>query len=878
MRQILLNSKGALVVRMPKPGVEAGCVLIRVHYSFVSVGTEIASLRPTPSIVSQGASVEQAKAYASLARTYLGLALRHPDKAVRRVTQMARGRIATLLPARSSVPTLTLTSGQVDWTRCAATEVEVQDGQLNVVTDDSDAAYQVMSQAIEVPVGQVPIVRVKGQVHEGAIALGWLNENRDAWLGSRSYEVGGFEDSLIFDLQGSQTFTLVLTTAGVGQASRVTLESLEVLMAPPTENGLPHSELDDQGWNVGYSAVGEVVEVGEGISDLVAGDLVACGGAGQANHADYVSVRRNLVCRIPQGCPEKLAASTTVGAIALQGVRRAAPQLGEKICVLGLGLIGQIIVQLLRANGCTVIALDLEQQRVERAKSLGMEAGTNDPATLKQLVRDLTGGYGVDRTLIAAATKSDAVINLAMEVTRPKGTVVIVGDVGLNVQRTLFYRKEIDLLMSTSYGPGRYDRTYEEEGRDYPFSYVRWTLNRNMQAYLELIASGRLNIDALIDKVVSIDEAPAVYKTLATGKDSLPLGVLIQYPDDTRNLPEPPEATYITIRGHRKAPGELINYALVGAGAFGTSMLVPQMQKRKDRFFLRGVVSRDTTRGGNFARANQVELFTTELDPVLQNPAFDLVVISTRHCEHAEQVVQSLKAGKHVFVEKPLALSWEELDFVVKTYESLEQRPLVMVGFNRRFSPALQALKQALQERRSPLIVNYRLNGGYIPLDSWIQSQQGGGRNLGEACHMYDVFRFLADAPVTSISATSIDPAALPYQRNDNFCATLAYQDGSVGNLVYTALGPKQGLPKERVEVYCDGEVYIVDDYKSLIRASDSTVLWQSNEVDKGHFEELSRFGDAIATGTEAPIPFEQIVETTAVALHVEDLIYPRES
>jgi predicted dehydrogenase len=233
-----------------------------------------------------------------------------------------------------------------------------------------------------------------------------------------------------------------------------------------------------------------------------------------------------------------------------------------------------------------------------------------------------------------------------------------------------------------------------------------------------------------------------------------------------------------------------------------------------------------------------------------------------------------LQAGKHVFVEKPLALSWAELDQVVTTYESLAEPPLLMVGFNRRFSPALQALKQVLQKRRSPMIIHYRLNGGYIPPDSWVQGSQGGGRNLGEACHMYDVFRFLADAPVASIQARAIDPGALPYQRNDNFCATIGYEDGSLGNLVYTALGPKQGLPKERIELFVDGEAYIVDDYKSLTRASDGEVLWQSQEVDKGHFEELSRFGDAIASGVEAPIPFEQIVETTAVALHVEELLH----
>jgi predicted dehydrogenase/threonine dehydrogenase-like Zn-dependent dehydrogenase len=873
MRQILINSNGALVARVPRPNVEENCVLVRVHYSLVSVGTEIAPLRANRAL-SKTNPTEQVKAYSSLAKMYLGLALRNPEKAAKRGLAIAKNQVQAWLPKPTPVSSITLNLGNVNWVRCDAQTVTAQDEQLIVVTDDSEAAYQVMSQPITVPEDRVPIIQVKGRVEKGAIAIGWLNEDQTTWLGSRTYETGDFEDRLIFSLQDSAQFTIVVTTAGAGEASQLLLESLEILLVPPTENGLPQSELEDQGWNVGYSVAGEVIAVGVGIQDIVPGDWVACGGAGQANHAEYVNVHRNLVCRLPEGCPVKLAASTTVGAIALQGVRRAQPQLGEIVCVLGLGLIGQITAQLLKANGCTVIGMDLDLERVQRAKELGMDDGTHDPEALKYLIRDKTKGYGVDRTLITAATKSDAVINLAMEVTRRKGTVVIVGDVGLNVQRTIFYRKEIDLLMSTSYGPGRYDPVYEEEGQDYPYSYVRWTLNRNMQAYLELIARGQLKIEALIDRVVSIDEAPSIYQTLANSQDNLPLGVLIHYPEDTRDLPEPSNSTQIKIRGHKKAPKGLIHYALVGAGAFGTSMLVPQMQKRKDRFFLRGVVSRDAVRGGNFARANQVEVLATELDVILQEPEFDLVVIATRHHDHAAQVVKSLQAGKHVFVEKPLALSWEELNSVISTYRSLGTKPLLMVGFNRRFSPALQTLKTVLASRRSPLIVNYRLNGGYIPIDSWIQTQQGGGRNLGEACHMYDVFRFLAGKPVASISATAIHPYDLPYQRNDNFCATLSYQDGSVGNLVYTALGPKQGLAKERIEVFCDGEVYLVDDYKCLTRASDRTVLWQSQEVDKGHCTELSQFGDAIFEGSQAPISFEEIIETSAIALHIEDIIH----
>jgi predicted dehydrogenase len=459
-----------------------------------------------------------------------------------------------------------------------------------------------------------------------------------------------------------------------------------------------------------------------------------------------------------------------------------------------------------------------------------------------------------------------------MEVTRAKGTVVIVGDIGLNVERAAFYRKEIDLLMSTSYGPGRYDAAYEAEGHDYPFAYVRWTLNRNMQAYLELIAGGAVNFGALVDRIVPIDEAPAVYDQLAKGDGALPLAVLLQYPDEAETETKPER---VTLRGHRTSPGDRINYALVGAGAFGTSMLVPQMRKRADRYFLRGVVTRSGTQGSNFARENQVEVLTSDLDAVLNDPALQLVVIATRHHEHADQVTRSLTAGKHVFVEKPLALTWDELESVVTTYTRVQPAPLLMVGFNRRFSPALQMLKDRISGRRSPLVIQYRLNAGYIPLDHWVHGTQGGGRNVGEACHMYDVFRFLAGAPARSIDAATIDPGQLPYARNDNFAATITYEDGTLASLVYSALGPKT-LGKEHITVFCDGDAFIVDDFRKLTRAGDGSVLWQSGEPDKGHFEELSRFADAIATGGDAPIPFDELVETSAVALTVEDLIHGR--
>ena len=872
MRQILLNSGGAVVARMPSPIVEAGTLLVKVRYSLISTGTEIGPLRTQYQPNSTGQNSPS-----RVALSYLGKALRDPTKATRRLTSIARKLVADAIPGRAGAMRMVLKSSEIQWSQCSATEFESNCGSIVLATDNSEFGYQAMSQRFPVDPGMVPVIVLQGNVTAGAISIGVLDENREKWLGSRRYDSGHFQDRLIFTASESKNITLVIANAGGSRISRLRLDDVQVLMSPPIEKGLPLSELDEQGWNVGYSLSGEVMAVGQGVEGFAVGDLVACAGAGKANHADYVCVPRNLVCLVPPKCDLRLAATTTVGAIALQGVRRAATMIGETTCVLGLGLIGQITVQLLRASGARVIGLDLDQKRVARAIELGMSAGTSDPEKFKLLVRDLTNGRGCDQVLVTAATKSDSAINLAMDVARAKGSVVIVGDVGLNIRREVFYRKEIDLRMSTSYGPGRYDREYEEEGRDYPFGYVRWTLNRNMQSYLDLISSGQFNLLSLIDQEVDVDSAPAVYRDLIAAGASAPLAVLLRYPDDNRSLSEAPEAARISVRGHRKSPNDVMRYALVGAGAFGVSMLVPQMAKRKDRFFLRGIVSRNTTAAGNFARANQVEVLATNLDEVLKDPDFDLVVIATRHHEHADQVIRGLVAGKHVFVEKPLAITWDQLDRVISCYESLPVKPLLMVGFNRRFSPALQNLKNAIAGRRSPMVINYRLNGGFIPADHWIQGAHGGGRNIGEACHMYDVFRFLAGSPVSKISANPINPGRLPYLRTDNFCATLSYEDGSVGNLVYTALGPKQGLPKERIEIFCDGEAYVVDDFRSLVRSSDSVILWQSDTMDKGHFEQLSQLGDALANGAEAPITFSEIVETSSVALQIDDILNGRE-
>ncbi len=875
MRQILISGGQALVARVPRPAVAPGHVLVRVRYSLVSTGTETAALRPLTAGTAGVTPAERIADLSSRARVYLEKAVRDPRRAANRLKDLLQTALRQRMPEVPHVPASPpVQVGVLRWQATGPGRVNAAGGETIVDTDDSEASYQAITDAIDVAEGHALVITLSGRVERGAIAVGLLNHDRTAWLGTYRFEEGELDETLHFDPAGSPKVFLVITNAGSKVVNRLVLERMSAVLIPPDGSGLPVSEMGHVGWNVGYSAAGEVIAVGDSVPDIAAGDSVACCGAGIANHADYVLAPRNLVCRVPSDCPVELAASATVGAIALQGVRRAQPQLGEVVGVIGLGLIGMLTVQLARASGARIVGLDLDPGRAERSNVVGAFAATTDANEFQRIIRNLTGGQGADQTIITAASKSNALINLAMEVTRRRGRVVLVGDVGLKPERAAFYQKEIDLLMSTSYGPGRYDAAYEQRGQDYPYAYVRWTMNRNMQAYLDAIAAQSIDVRSLIDRVATIDQAPELYKELVDSK-SPPLAVLFAYPDDTRPLPDAGDSPVVTLRGHRKAPADRLNYALVGAGGFGTSMLVPQMEKRKDRFFLKAVVTRDAVRGGNFARSKGVELLTSDFNAVLAREDIDLVVIATRHDMHAQQAISALKAGKHVFVEKPLALSWNELDEVKRAYDASAGRSMLMVGFNRRFSPAVQTLSRQLEHRLAPLVMQYRVNAGYLPASHWTQGPEGGGRNIGEACHMYDTFRFLARAPVVEVHAAAIDPQRTAYFRNDNLIATLRYADGSIATLTYSAMGPKEGMAKERLEVLCDGEGWLVDDYRQLLRASNGVVLWQG-ATEKGHLEELSRLGDAIATGGAPPIPVEELYETSALALHIEDLIMGR--
>jgi len=624
---------------------------------------------------------------------------------------------------------------------------------------------------------------------------------------------------------------------------------------------------------VGYSLAGTVVAVGEGVTDLFPGDRVACAGSQAAFHAEYVCVPRNLVVPTPDGVADEAAATVALGAIALHGIRRAEPTVGETFVVVGLGVIGQLTVRLLKTAGVCTIGSDLDPARTAQARAHGLDLVLDvGSADSEQQVARLTGGVGADAVIVTAATASEELLGAALRMCRRKGRVVLVGDVPISFDRADVYAKEIDFKISTSYGPGRYDRNYEEGGLDYPAGYVRWTEGRNMQAYLALLASGAVRIDDLVETRYSIDDAVAAYAALQADRAAKPLSVILTYPaaagaNPVLRLANP------TLRGGR--PGAL-RVAMIGAGGFAKGTLLPIIKSELERFTLQSVCARQGHSAAAVARQFGAGVATTGFASVLSDAAIDAVVIATRHHQHADMVLQALRAGKHVFVEKPLCMTQDELDAIVEFYGAdTDGKPLLMTGFNRRFSRYSTAIAQATAKRTNPLIVNYRVNAGYLPLDSWVHGAEGGGRNIGEACHFYDLFVMLAGAKAEKIDATAIRPRTGYYGRTDNFVATFAFADGSAATLTYTALGSPD-FPKEQIEVFSEGRVFSVDDFKRLSSTGAGGPKLNSATPDKGHREELTAFADAIRSGGAWPIPFWQQVEAMRMAFEVEKRLVPK--
>lgn len=609
---------------------------------------------------------------------------------------------------------------------------------------------------------------------------------------------------------------------------------------------------------LGYSASGRVVAVGARVTKFKAGDFVACAGAGFAHHADMVAVPEQLVVHVEEHYLRQ-SSVTTIGAIALQGLRRADVQLGDTVCVLGLGLLGQLTVQMARASGCTVIGIDIIDERLELARTCGAEHVFN--GTSSDVLRDiefLTQHQGVDVTLVTAASSSSALMQQAMQMTRKKGKVVIVGDVGLDLQRAPLYQKEIDVLMSCSYGPGRYDAKYELEGADYPYAYVRWTENRNMQAVVRLISSGVLRIDELTTQI-SVEQAAQAYEDL---KEKKALGVVVSYLPK-KEIGHKPEA-------YTPARLDGVRVGFIGAGGFAKTKLMPIVAEIKD-VSIQAIVDADGANALNVSRTYAAARALTRDQDLFTEDVVDAVVISTPHIAHADQIIRALEHGKAVFAEKPMVTSFEQLDRLAAVARSHTQVPLC-VDFNRSFSPFMRKVKHVVHARTSPLMIYYRMNAGFISKDHWVQRDVGAGRLIGEACHIFDLFCSLTAAQPVSVSVEAIRPS-LDLLATDNFSAAIRFSDGSVCTLLYTALG-HAGLPKERMEIFFDGKAIVMDDYLSLqgygLPASFNQTV---STADKGHAYLLESFFAAVRNKTESPMNYEYLHAVSSLTLVIDELV-----
>ncbi|MFF8354749.1 bi-domain-containing oxidoreductase [Streptomyces chartreusis] len=617
---------------------------------------------------------------------------------------------------------------------------------------------------------------------------------------------------------------------------------------------------------LGYSLCGVVEQVGAGIDDVKVGDLVACAGNEHALHAELNWVPKNLYTPVPDGLAPRHAAFGTVGSIAMQGVRQGEPQLGEVALVIGLGLIGQLVVQLLTASGVRVVGVDPDPARCELAERLGAAAcGDPESAAVEAAVAELTDGHGVDQVYLAAGGGSNQPVELAARLCRDRGRVVDIGKCRLDLPWNAYYEKELDVRFSRSYGPGRYDPEYELQGRDYPIGYVRWTERRNLACFLDLVARGRVDVEPLVSHIADFDDAVETYRSLKDG-DLKAVAVLFRYPEQ-EDRAEAPAVAVPTVNVKpapaRAAANRPVRLAFVGAGNYATSMLLPHLAGR-DGVELSTVVTTTALSGANAQRKFGFAEATTDLDAVLGDKSIDAVFVVTRHSSHADLTRQALLAGKAVFVEKPLALTEEDLAGVLAAVEESGNDRL-QVGFNRRFAPLLTEAKERFGARTGPASLRYLVNAGRLQHGSWyLQQGTEGSRFEGEGGHFIDTASWLLEADPVSVYAVA--PAG-----NEDLQVVLRYPDRSTATISYVTTGAP-GFPKETLDLVADGKVLRLDDF---VRASVyARKRWVSSRLpkarDKGQNAELAAFVKAVRTGGPMPVPLQSLVATTSATLAVQ--------
>ncbi len=617
----------------------------------------------------------------------------------------------------------------------------------------------------------------------------------------------------------------------------------------------------DQPLPLGYSNAGVVIEAGSGVTGFKPGDRVVSNG----NHAEVVCVPQHLCARIPDEVDDTTASFTVVAAIALQGIRLVNPTLGESVAVLGLGLIGLLTCQILQATGCRVIGFDFDAKKVELAKQYGVSAfDLNSGADPVNLAMNFSRGNGVDAVIITASTSSNDPIQQAPQMCRKRGRIVLIGVCGLNLSRDDFYKKEISFQVSCSYGPGRYENEYEGKSMDYPLGFVRWTVQRNFEAVLDLMAARKIHTDELVSREISCNEAHQAYKLVSEAKDIL--GLVLNYSSEI-NL-EQKSIFLHDLSTHNDITGNQPVVGLIGAGNYASGTLIPALANTPAT--LKMIASSTGISGTIVGSKSGFAISTTDTARIFADPEINTVIITTRHGAHASMVLQALESGRNVFVEKPLCLDFAELESIKESYlkQNATRSVRLMVGFNRRFSPLIQSCHQALSTRNGPCSVVITVNAGAIPNDHWTQDfSSGGGRIIGEACHFIDLMRFLCNSEIETVQSNFMRDPLAEGRMPDTATISLTFKNGSIGTVHYFANGNRD-FPKERVEIFSNGGILQIDNFKTLTSFGFAGVKNQSLWAqDKGHASCIGSFIEAIDEGTPTPISFAEIYEVSRAIL-----------
>jgi len=617
---------------------------------------------------------------------------------------------------------------------------------------------------------------------------------------------------------------------------------------------------------MGYSCAGEVIAVSDDVEDIKPGDRVACGGQG-ASHSEVVSVLKNLCVKIPDSVSYEDACYTTLGAIAMQGVRQAEVRFGECVAVIGLGLVGQLTCAIAKAAGCFVIGIDLDEDNVLLANAGHAHFAFSRKAdNLVDKIKSLTHGFGVDSIIITAATGSNDPIELSAQIARDRGKVVMVGVTKMDIPRDQYYLKELDFRFSRSYGPGRYERDYEEKGIDYPIGYVRWTERRNMQEFVRLLAEKKVEPSKITTHVIPITEAKRAYDMIAGEAKERFLGIVLSYPEER---PKPEVRDSKSVHSVHSLQTSSLKIGFIGAGNFAQGFLLPTLKENAELVIVAnesGASAQDAQKKFGFKSS------ATNPDEVVSSAEVNTIFIATRHNLHAELICKALEAGKNVFCEKPLALNFEDATKIAGIYSALSPQPSLLIGFNRRFSPLVVKTKEFFGEPNEPKLIFYRVNAGAVKASDWTQDEEiGGGRIIGEVCHFIDTAAYLTgDSLPKSVVAKSLSSGRSDVIDQDNISITIEYEDGSVATILYIANGDKT-LPKEEMQVFSAGRTAIMKNFTELELWRGSGKPQIVNGQGKGHKEEVEAFLNSIKKGTSSPIPFDSMLATTLVTFAIKE-------